>query len=197
MLLIAQPKSASTSLANTLGKILNMEVRLGIPKNKIDIKCEGFPEIQKYHDNMIERSPLFLQQVLSGKKILFKEHLMPTKRHLAILHKIKYPVCVLLRTPQDSLDSYMRLKNNKIDFEQLGIDLENFHNTYLWWASNKPYAHVIFYRDLVLNWNISIKKILKIYKRQIPKNIDKFKLQKRKYSGVGVKRIMENKECYL
>ena len=49
MLIIAQPKTASTSLVQTVGEYLDIEFSHGVGKKKCDKKCEGFTEIQKYH----------------------------------------------------------------------------------------------------------------------------------------------------
>ena len=95
MLLIAQPKSASTSLAKTISKIGNLECKLGIPAIPIDIECEGFKYIQKAHNNMAERSPLFIKQCLHGRKTIFKEHIIPTDRHIKILNKFKTNFVIL------------------------------------------------------------------------------------------------------
>lgn len=190
MLLIAQPKSASTSLASTIASIAKLEYRLGIPRSNIDINCEGFTELQRYHNNMVERSPQFLQQCIKGRKILFKEHLLPTDRHFKILEKIGGPIVILLRDFDESHDSYKRLINNETaDLIQLKFDLHEFHNRWMLWKSNKPYAIVVEYRDLVLNFHHEMKRILNHFHLAIPKNLNKYQLQKKKFTGVGLERI--------
>ena len=42
MLLIGQPKSATTSLCFTLADMLGIKYRLGIPRTKYDKNCPGF-----------------------------------------------------------------------------------------------------------------------------------------------------------
>jgi len=185
MLLIAQPKSASTSLAKTIAAIGRLKnCKLGIPGKKIDLPCKGFSQIQKYHNNMVERSPLFLQQVISGRNIFFKEHLLPTKRHIEILNKIKGRVAILLRNPEDSLDSYRR-GNVKGDMGKLERDLKQFHQKWMWYASNKPHVITIDYEDLILNYNKTMRRLLDFYRikgKIIP-------LKKLRFTGVGVKRV--------
>lgn len=189
MLLIAQTKSASTSLAATIGKIAHLKVKLGIPKTNIDISCEGFKELQRYHDNMIERSPIFLKQTLIGKNSIFKEHLLPTKRHLKILSKFKENIVILLRYPEHSFDSYVRLFDAKKQNykEDLLKDIKKFHDNYMYWASNKKNILIVYYRDLVLKYNVVMKRILKHYK--LPLKI--IELEKRKFTGIGIKRLKE------
>jgi hypothetical protein len=197
MLLIAIPKSASTSLATTIAKISGLHCGLGIPATKIDINCEGYEEIQKYHCNMVERSPLFLQQIIKGRKKIFKEHLLPTDRHLKILNKFKERIVILLRDKNDVYDAYRRIdiehykKEKKyINLKQIKEDINNFHDRYMWWASNKPNVIVFYYRDLITNYQAVMNRILKWYKLKRCKIIPLMKL---KYTGIGEKRI---KECY-
>ena len=115
MLLIAQPKSASTSLAYTIARMNNLKCRVGIPKTKNDIRCNGFTEIQRFHDNMIKRSNSFFLQVVKGRKTLFKEHILPTPEHLKSLNNLvrKHRIVILLRNPEDSFDAYRRLFESK------------------------------------------------------------------------------------
>ena len=75
MLLIAMPKSASTSLAATIAEIGKLKCSLGVPAVGTDIPCDGYEEVQHYHNNMAERSGLFIKQVVHGRKTIFKEHL--------------------------------------------------------------------------------------------------------------------------
>jgi hypothetical protein len=68
MLMIAQPKSASTSLAKTIAKIGKLYCNLGVPYHKGDMKCKGFSQIQEYHDNMRN----FYSKLLMAKKLYLK-----------------------------------------------------------------------------------------------------------------------------
>ena len=192
MLIIAMPKSASTSLTNTLGEISRRNTMLGIPAINIDIDCEGFKEVQKYHCNMIERSPLFIKQIINGQKKIFKEHLLPTSRHLKILAKFKKPILILLRDVDDCYDAYCRhdrahfhKTKRHMDLKQVKKDLSEFHNKYMWWASNKKHVLVVYFKDLVFEYNKTMKKIMKHFKlggKIIP-------LRKDKFTGYGVEAL--------
>lgn len=191
MLLIAQPKSASTSLATTIAQIANLKINLGV-KRKADSKnCEGFSEIQKYHGNMVIRSELFFKQVIQGRKTLFKEHILPTDDHLEKLNKFKNDkIVILLRVPEDSYDAYKRLfESNKKIFneEKLMNDLMVFHERYLYWKSVHKNVLLVYYRDLILRYKTTMRKILKHFGLNSPKDLPK--LQKLKYTGVGEKRV--------
>jgi hypothetical protein len=187
--MIAQPKSASTSLAKTIAKIGKLYCNLGVPYHKGDMKCKGFSQIQEYHDNMSVRSQKFLQQIINGKKTLFKEHLLPTDGHLRKLEKIRKPIIILLRSPEDSFDSYKRLfesNKKKYNKENLLKEIEDFHNRYMWWDSRQGYTKIIYYQDLILNYQNTMKNILKWYGIKYKKIIPLLKL---KYTGIGIKRL--------
>jgi hypothetical protein len=191
MLLIAQPKSASTSLLYTLKQITKKEIKEGIPRKPNEKDCPGFPEIQKHHCNMIQRNELFLKQVTKGRKTIFREHLMPTNDHLNILKKLNTNIVILLRDTNDSCDSYMRF-NKKTDKEQIKKDLDDFHKKYVDFSrKNSRIVLIVYYKDLILNYIPTMKNILRHFNLKIPKKIPL--LQKRKFTGVGLKRLRGSK----
>jgi hypothetical protein len=192
MLIIGQPKSASTSLMATLGKILDVKVREGLIKNPSSKACEGFDTIQTCHSNMSERSELYLSQLINGQRV-FKEHLLPTPEHIERLRDINKPVIILLREPKDSYDCYDRLfnSNNNIRTDRLKLkkDIKKFYDGYKG-LTDKIFL-IIKYKDLILNYEKTMKKILKHLgikgKKIVP-------LEKRRYTGVGEKRILNNEK---
>jgi hypothetical protein len=190
MLLIAQPKSASTSLALTLAKMCKLKCRLGIPKRKgKDVDSKGFKSIQRLHNNMVKRTALFIKQIVVGRRTLFKEHIIPDAEHLKILSKHKEPIVILLRNPGKALEAYKRV-GVKVT-EGLKKDLVNFHNKYMWWASNKKNVLVIYFEDLILNYHALMKRICRHYKLKYKKIIP---MMKKKYTGIGAKEVREQRE---
>lgn len=189
MLLIAMPKSASTSLATTIVKMCGLRLQLGIGRKKKDVDCKGFKSIQKLHSNMIERSELFLKQEMKGRKTLFKEHILPSASHLKRLSKYREGIIVLLRNPEKAYEAYERV-GAKVN-EGIKKDLVNFHNKYMWWASNKPNVLVIYFEDLILNYHSVMKRIIKHYGLKAKKIIP---LMKKKYTGIGAKEVREQHE---
>lgn len=195
MLLIAMPKSASTSVAATIAEIGGLKCSLGVPATKLDIPCEGYKEIQHYHNNMSERSGMFLLQTITGRKTIFKEHLLPTQRHLKLVKKIGGKVVILLRNPEDATDCYKRLDEKHfkrtgkhIDVDEIMKELAMFHDRWQWWKSTNKNAILVYYEDLVKNYRPTMKKVLKHFgvKGRIKA------LKKLKYTGVGVARLKEN-----
>lgn len=188
MLLIAQPKSASTSLLFTLGKIAKLKVVQG-SGSRADRKCEGFEEIQKCHSIMGEKNYLFLNNIANDRTKIYREHILPMIKHMEDLKEIKNPFIVLLRNPGDSFDSYCRMfdknGNKWTNRKRLLEDLKIFHFNYLKISCSIKNMMIIFYRDLILNYNDVMKDILNklgLKGRIIP-------LQKIKYTGIGDKRL--------
>lgn len=212
MLLIGQPKSASTSLLKTLGKMFKIKFQNGLGKEFGWEYCENFTEIQKYHDTTIKRNYAFLKTWILKKDHMLKEHILPTKHHQDIIKKINGKILILLRRPEDSLDNYKRLyksyKENKlsaetinelmpyrfvkINFKQLLSDLMIFHKEWIEFDYNKKL--IITYKELVLDYYSTIKKIFKFWNYNIPKNILPLFRSKGNhgystYTGIGVKRL--------
>ena len=192
MLLIGQPKSATTSLACTLADMLNIKCNLGIPRIFGEKDCPGYSGIQQLHDNMVQRSDKFIHDVLKGKKTIFKEHLLPIHEHLKILNKYKINCIVLLRNPEHSYDSYVRHDvihfnkfGNHINLPQIKKDINLFYFKYKEFCKNRKWALLVEYDDLILNYEKNMKNIL----THISANVKIKPLQKRKYTGVGEKRL--------
>lgn len=198
MLLIAIPKSAGTSLVHTVGRILKIKIFEGMPKWTYDINCEDYPELQKYHSIMPERSSRFLERVTRSKTEIYREHLLPTERHLNILKKINRKVVVLLRKPDDIIDSYKRLKkSNKINFEQLQKDIQKFYDEYLKYDKKNNNMLIIHYELLIKYYQLTMKNIFKFWDLKMPKKFPS--LAKKNFTGVGLKRFKGKslEKCYL
>ena len=90
-MIIAIPKSASTSLMQTIAKILNIKYQNGISRKKYLIDVKEFEEMQKYHGTTIRRSKEFLAKWISRKDIIYKEHLLPIKEHIQYIKEINKP----------------------------------------------------------------------------------------------------------
>ena len=212
MLLIAQPKSASTSLLKTLAMILKIKYKNGISKGKNDFLCNGFEELQKYHTTTHKRSFGFLKALIESRIIIYKDHILPTKEHIEYIKKINFPVVILLRTPEETMDNYKRLlqdykKNklnendikelkliilDKIDFNKLKNDIENFKKG--WEKANIKNALYINFIELVMCPFHTCKKIVEHYGYKMPR-FKKFELIKAKgnhgyntFTGVGYER---------
>jgi hypothetical protein len=56
----------------------------------------------------------------------------------------------------------------------------------MWWDSRQGYTKIIYYQDLILNYQNTMKNILKWYGIKYKKIIPLLKL---KYTGIGIKRL--------
>lgn len=198
MFWIAQPKAASSSLGTTIAKILKVKYINGLV-TKPKIFCNEFSEIQRWHNTMIPRTKKFMIDMYNDKSIFYKEHILPTTRHLNIIRNFNKPLMILLRRPNESYDAYIRFNNKEVlkrygkklvNLKKIKKDIELFYWRYKALEVEKL-NHLLFitYRDLMFDFTETLKKIFEHYGWKLPENYDKIELQKIKYTGVGIKRI--------
>lgn len=197
MLLIAEPKSASTSLLYTLAKILKLVAKNGQTRRQNDANCEGYKNIQVYHNTTVKRSYEFLNFYIKAENIIYKEHILPTKEHINFLIKIDRPIIILLRDASSIIKSYKRIFSvlpeieKNINYDDLKKELELFEKTYLMYQENKNFL-CVYYNEIVLDTENSIKKILQHYKYKLKDyDIKNIVLEKRNYSGYGDKDLLK------
>jgi len=202
MFWISQPKSAGSSLACTLAKILKANYVNGRVYEHKKIYCEGFTELQKWHNTMIPRTAKFLYGYCTGTKNVYKEHILPTKEHMKIIRNFKYDIMILLRNPIDSIDCYKRFDLNEIkkrhgrsgivNLIEIKKDINLFYNRYMK-IKKENHSHLLFitFEDIINNFSKTLKKIFEHYKLILPKNYENIKLKKIKYTGIGEKRSKE------
>lgn len=118
MLIVAQPKSASTSLMAALGaltglpavqrKSLESGARAGVSFAEAFGPRDEFAALP--HSDMGERLP---EDLLGGwlrdRATIFKQHVVPTEANLALLRATREPYVLLLRDPAESVASYDRI----------------------------------------------------------------------------------------
>jgi len=210
MLIIAQPKSASTSLLKTLAMILKLKYRNGLGKTENNELCEGFEEIQKYHGTTVKRSFKFLKNWIEKRDIIYKEHILPTDEHINYIKKINKPIIIMLRNPEHSIDNYKRLLKDKlsekneaelkrdvlktINMDLLEKDIKEFNRK--WKEVNLKCALYIDFDYLIMNPWHACKRIVEHFGFKMPK-LKKFALLKAKgnhgyntYTGIGLQRLL-------
>lgn len=193
MLIISIPKSASTSLLDTFGRLH------ALPSRQLDFKNnppdERFPLLGNYHNDTCKLSKVDLS-ILNDKKKLYKQHILPTEQHLALLKHVKK--VVLLRNPYDILLSYRRGTIKGIHREKNGFkisltegewvekaerngfltELRNFYNG--WIHNEDDYTLVLKYQELTSEPQKTINEIEKFYGLPVTKR--KINLSKKRYS---------------
>lgn len=212
MMIISIPKSASTSLMQTIAKILDIKYQNGISRKKYFIDVPEYSEMQSYHGTTVRRSKEFLTKWISRKDIIYKEHLLPTKEHIDYIRKINKPVVILLRKVDHVIDNYLqsieKFKSGKMDLrEQKGliikklikIDYEKLKKEYfefnkLWIESRLKNVLYVNFDDLILKYNRVMRMILDHYGYPEAKIIPLMKAKGNRgdyntYTGIGEKRL--------
>lgn len=109
MLIIAIPKSASTSLLDTLAKMYGFEAEQVILqglKAPSDLNL-----LHKYHSDIREYSDRDMDEFCKESKF-YKQHIPPTENNKRLLKGFKK--VILLRDPKEIIEAYWRAERKKI-----------------------------------------------------------------------------------
>lgn len=210
MLIIAQPKSASTSLVKSLAKISGIKFKNGESRGRNYIACNGFEELQKYHTTTHARSADYLQKWAIRNDCILKDHILPTNEHIQALWGHK--AIVLLRDPEHTIDNYVRMRDKylsghmpekeakelhletflKVDFDTFCEDIRTYHEG---WRS-AGIGLIIDYDQLVMCPRNTLLKCLKYLGLSTRGKIELIKARGNHgyntYTGVGYKRAKES-----
>jgi len=108
MLIVAIPKSASTSLMKTLGCLHN------VPSYQITCKefpCPSTKILHHYHSDIRELNCDFVAQ-FSNDQAIYKQHIAPTVNNLKLTRGFRK--IILLRNPEQVVEAYYRAELRKI-----------------------------------------------------------------------------------
>jgi hypothetical protein len=182
MLLIAQPKSASTSLKYSIVENAFINNTLKDRKEYYNINCDEFLEMQKIFTTIYDLDSKQLYDMLINRNFIYKKHVLPIKRHLNIIDKLKIPFVLLLRNVDESIDSLKRLKNrhNKIynwdyDLDKIHDEFKIFNQKWYSFSKDKDYIKVIYFKDLIEGYQNTMDDIFEHYK--LRKRINYIELQ--------------------
>lgn len=116
MLIIAIPKSASTSLMSTLGTIH------GVPGRQVFFPdaplAEGFDVLGRYHSGVREINTTLAAR-FAGESAVFKQHLPPTPNNVAQLRNRKK--VILLREPDAIVAAFRRARRRFLSVSMTGL----------------------------------------------------------------------------
>ncbi len=209
MLIISIPKSASTSLLDTFGKLHLLPSRQASLKN--GSKSEEFPILSSYHPDTRQLLKAHID-TFAKADVLYKQHILPTTHNIALLKNIKK--VVLLRNPYDVLLAYHRgisyhkvikkdMYHEAIQEEILSAgewieasqkngfmkELRNFYEE--WLQEEGEQTLVLHYKELIDDPQKAINQMEDFF--GMPVTTKKIKLSKKRYSHhSGVKRIVLN-----
>jgi len=191
MLMIAIPKSASTSLLYTLGKMYQKPAKqLEFPDHQ---PCPESYLLHHFHPDIVDITKEDMRNFSSAGHF-YKQHILPTAHNLQLLRHL--PKVILLRQPEEVVLAYRRaeLKGHhqpkpafsdcKTDNEWLeaaatnGL-LDDLRYYYDGW-SNQEYALYLSYKDVVQHTSVSIKKIESYWK--LPTYTGQISLSKKRYT---------------
>jgi len=194
VILIAQPKSASTSLLETLRKVGKLK---GSKYKNPDSDRHLYQGLSLPHSNFqdCQDREHIIDAILSRDK-LYQIHLPPTKNNRKIIKSAGDKVLILLRDPVGSVEGYTRhiysgrrhnyAKTKKKAKEHLKV-LTWFNEEWRSFTKNNPeLALIIDFEDLVLDNRHYINKAANFLSIPIVKKITK--LNKARFTGQGIKK---------
>ena len=196
MLIVAIPKSASTSLMKTLGDLH------GYRAKQISFRTAPVPSemnlLYKYHSDMREISREQAETFGIHDRI-YKQHLPPTENNLAKLQPIKK--VILLRNIDHIVEAYFRAEKKgihehrnefqscetieewKTKAKDIGLtdDLERFRTRWIREAEIAPDNNLMrTYKNLVEKSKAVVNRIETFYKLPVSRRV---RLSKKRYSG--------------
>jgi hypothetical protein len=196
MLIIAIPKSASTSVMSTLGKLHNLEYKQDTTTSKNFNKPKGTSYLHKLHGDLREINHELVKKWTSSKTI-HKQHVFPSKNNLFLLKE--YKKIVLLRDPIDIILAYQRGVEKGIQPLPEGFkyrisqtewirrakitglynDLELFYSS--WIANVDSNTLIIQYNDVINKTNFTFRKIEYFF--DLIETEKEIKLDRKRYSS--------------
>jgi len=193
MLIVSIPKSASTSLMDTFGKLH------ALPTRQIDLTSHETPDdfrSMSYIHPDVKTLTCEDVQLFSREDFLYKQHIVPTDNNLRLLKNLKK--VVLLRNPYDIILAYRRgilkgIHGKKMDFEKresegewlqraeknrLLFEIKSFYKK--WHSVSDHNTLLIEYRDLMENPQKIINSMEQFW--NLPVTDESFSLSKKRYS---------------
>jgi hypothetical protein len=200
MILIAQPKSASTSLLETLRAIGKLK---GNKYKDSETERYEYEGLTLPHSNFQDCSDKeLLTGACTSKDKLYQIHLPPTRNNRKIIKKVGDKVLILLRDPTGSVEGYTRhiYSGRKHNYAKTKQKAKEHHKVLTWfnreWRSfakkNPELALVINFEDLILNNKKYIDQATAFLEMPVIKKITK--LKKARYTGQGMKKVLRKKK---
>lgn len=182
MLIIAQPRSASSSLVDTLGIIVGLPGKQIFSINGISYKSlygtpVGYNFLPSAHSDFRDVPFEHINDLINQTMIIRKQHFPPTKTTINGLKRTKKPVLIQLRDPKESMLSYKKLGFE--NYQNSLHDLQLFNAEYSK-LNGQENILIVQYCDLVSQFHTTIIKILNHFNFPIPSNIMDTKLSRKR-----------------
>ena len=193
MLIVSIPKSASTSLMDTFGKLH------ALPTRQLELEGHVTPKDYQSMSYIHPDTKLLSTEdvaYFSQPDFLYKQHIVPTDENIRKLKALKK--VVLLRNPYDIILAYRRgtlkgIHGKKMDFdksesegewlekaEKSGLLLELKHFERAWRDAVDEHTLLIEYQDLMKETHKIINRIERFW--NLPVTSKPVKLSKKRYS---------------
>ncbi len=178
MLIVAIPKSASSSLVRTVGEATGLDRGNPQVRRKHLLAApvpDDYAQLARFHSEVAELTSDIVTEISGGGRI-YKHHIVPTSNNLALLRDV--PKIILLRPADEIVDAYWRgfssgtwtttvadiagcktLEEWREKSMRIGLtgELENFNRR---WQSHSGNAKLISYADLVNNTQETVRSVL-------------------------------------
>lgn len=192
MLIIAQPKTASTSLTQAMAQLTNKNgTRIDRLSHQFG-KAKGFDMLP--HTDLINLKAKRLTNWIDDQSTYYQQHIAPTKNNMTLLKK--YGHCAItLRDPNEAFQAYFRQPDILKFFNSLKArqgegaillakeQFFNIHNAYRRLAKLDNFM-AVQYKDLITNTSECVNQILEFYGESI--RVDKdYQLPKFRYTNKG------------
>jgi len=178
MLLIALPKSASTSLCHSLGKITG---KLATRLDKLGTKVNEYNLLP--HTDLVKLNVDLIKK-FGSKDVFYKQHIAPIDFNIRLVKTLKY--VVLIRNPEDAWKAYFRQPDlakhlNRVDTIKAKTQFIDLYEKYIVLSRNQL---CVRYKRLISRPYVYVNEILEYW--ELPQRVDKnFKLLKYRYTGGG------------
>jgi hypothetical protein len=190
MLLIAQPKTASSSLLHGLAKITGLKAEQDF---KLVKKGKRSPQYDIGIKDMADVPEKIFEKWLSRRKWQ-KQHLIPTLHNMWLIKKYMgqgHQFIALLRDPQEATEAFYRVPGRPDKAEEKRQRYDEYLDTlirfnYGWRMVVRESLRLIIveFEDLVGDQPGTMNKILEHYGRK-ERVTGRYKLPKRRYTGKG------------
>ena len=185
MLLIAQPRSASTSLMDTLGKVTGLDaVQLfsvgGVSYKKKYPTPTGYIFLHHRHTDFREVPVDHVVGKMADRSTFHKNHFPPTPEMLKLIRGTAKRVVILLRDPEAGMNSYKKL--NVVNYKKSLGDLKKFNAEYRKLEGLENVC-IVTYEDLIENTQSVLSRILTHYRLPLPSTLHTIELSKKRVAG--------------
>lgn len=182
MLLIAQPRSASTSLMDTIQRASGVKSCQKFNNGKQSYKKiyrapDGYNFLQHHHSDFRDIPFNHILDRINDPSAVYKQHFPPTNETLKGIRDTGKNVVILLRDPEAGMNSYKKLNVGK--YKESLADLKEFNERYRT-LSGLQHVFIITYEELIENVSASMTKILNHLSLPVPPDIDKLELSKKR-----------------